>query len=84
MTKYSRRSVAEGSLVLAAAALLTGGMTTEAAAAQPHMEDALRALRAAMRSLERASRNKGGHRSRAIVLIREAIEEVQAGIDYAD
>ena len=83
MTNYTRRSLAQGSVGLVTAALLTSDLTTGAAAAQPHMQDALRALRAARRSLERADHNKGGHRSRAIALIRQAIEEVQAGIDFA-
>ncbi len=83
MTKISRRSVARGSLGLAAAAVLTADLTTEAGAAQPNMQEALRALNAALRSLERAPPNKGGHKLRAMSLIEQAIHEVRAGIAYA-
>ena len=49
---------------------------------QPEMHAALQSLRDAENSLQRASRDKGGHRGRAIDLIRQAEREVQAGIDY--
>jgi hypothetical protein len=49
---------------------------------QPEMRAALQSLRDAENSLQRASRDKGGHRGRAIDLIRQAEREVQAGIDY--
>ena len=76
MKDISRRSLAQGSLGVAAAAVLTAGCATEAAAAQPNMQDALRALNAALKSLDNADANKGGHRARAI-------QEVRAGIAYA-
>lgn len=82
MKDMSRRSLAQGSLG-AAAALLTVGSTTEVTAAQPNMKDALRALNAALSSLERADANKGGHRARAMALVEQAIQEVRAGIAYA-
>ena len=47
------------------------------------MQDALRALNAALRSLDRAAPNKGGHRARAMALVEQAIQEVRAGIAYA-
>jgi hypothetical protein len=49
---------------------------------QPRMYKALDHLRAAKADLERASPNKGGHRVKAIVLINQAIHEVEAGIAY--
>ncbi len=49
---------------------------------QPEMRAALQSLRDAESALQRASRDKGGHRGRAIDLIRQAQREVQAGIDY--
>ena len=82
MSEMSRRSLAQGSLG-AAAALLTAGGATESAAAQSNMQDALRALNAALKSLDRADANKGGHRARAMALVEQAIQEVRAGIAYA-
>lgn len=52
-------------------------------AGQPHMVAALGHLHSAQSELESAAANKGGHRERAIVLVNQAIAEVQAGIDYA-
>jgi len=50
---------------------------------QPHMTAALDELRGARQELDAAETDKGGHRSRAIALIDDAITEVRAGIDYA-
>ncbi len=50
---------------------------------QPHMRNALNALRNARSELEIASSNKGGHRAKAIDLIDQAIREVKKGIAYA-
>jgi hypothetical protein len=83
MKEMSRRSLATGSLGVAAGALLTADLATEAFAAQPNMQDALRALNAALKSLDKAAANKGGHRARAMALIEQAIQEVRAGIAYA-
>lgn len=49
---------------------------------QPHMQAALDHLRDARAQLEQASADKGGHRVKAIELINQAIDEVQAGIRY--
>ena len=46
------------------------------------MHDALDNLRSAESLLENASRDKGGHRVKALRLVRSAIGEVKAGIDY--
>ena len=48
---------------------------------QPHMVAALDHLRAAKAELERAERDKGGHRVEAIKDINQAIEQVQRGIE---
>jgi hypothetical protein len=52
-------------------------------AAQNNMREALAHLREARQSLDRAEANKGGHKERAIELVDKAIEQVQAGIDFA-
>lgn len=49
---------------------------------QPEMTAALQNLREAQRNLESASRDKGGHRAKALDYIRRAISEVEAGIQY--
>jgi hypothetical protein len=49
---------------------------------QPEMTAAIQHLREAQRNLELASRNKGGHRERAIQLVNQAIAEVEQGIQY--
>ena len=55
-----------------------------AVAAQPHMDNALSALRNARTELNQAEANKGGHRVRAIQLVDSAIAEVKSGMAYAD
>jgi hypothetical protein len=50
---------------------------------QPHMTAALAALESAKNNLERASADKGGHRGRALDLVKDAISEVKKGIDAA-
>lgn len=66
------------------AMLLLATMSFSSAfARQPHMEAALRHLRDARASLERATPNKGGHRERAIDLINQAIAQVEEGERFA-
>ena len=50
---------------------------------QPHMQAALDALQSARNNLDKASADKGGHRAKAIDLVKEAIDEVRAGIQAA-
>lgn len=67
--------------VAAAAAVLTAAsQEAEAQDWQPHMQSALASLRAAKQQLEVARHNKGGHRTRAINLINQAIGQVETGI----
>jgi hypothetical protein len=70
-----------GAAALAAPALAFSALPAEAY--QGNMERALGALGAALPSLQAATPNKGGHRERAMRLIEHAMEEVQAGIDFA-
>ncbi len=80
MKKLSRRSVV-GTLLPAAAlgVMLPSGAK---AADQPHMQDALDALQKARRELEQATADKGGHRTRAIRLVNQAIDEVEKGMKF--
>ncbi len=76
----SRREAVFGASVLGAlAALLSGG---RARADQPHMQAALDALKLADRELAAASADKGGHRAKAQDLVRQAIVQVERGIQY--
>jgi hypothetical protein len=50
---------------------------------QPKMQAALQALQQAKGETEAASPNKGGHREQAIGIIQQAIDAVNAGIQYA-
>ena len=58
-------------------------VTAPVIADQGNMNDALGHLRAARASLEKAERNKGGHRERAIEHVNAAIHEVEAGVAFA-
>jgi hypothetical protein len=75
-----RRSIKQA-LVLVLV-LAVGFVAGQLSAAQPHMNAALKQLRAAQSSLNRASADKGGHRARALDLVRDAIVEVERGIAY--
>ncbi len=48
---------------------------------QPHMERARTALESAKNNLERATTDKGGHRVKALDLVKDAIDEVKKGIE---
>ena len=54
-----------------------------AAPDQPHMQAALDALRSAQTNLEKATADKGGHRAKAMDLVKQAIDEVKLGIEAA-
>jgi hypothetical protein len=54
--------------------------TLALAAAQPHMEAALKALQNASNQLQQAVDDKAGHRAKAISLVSDAINQVQQGI----
>lgn len=49
---------------------------------QPNMVKAREYLQAALANLNRASADKGGYREQAISLVRDAIAEVNRGIEY--
>jgi len=55
--------------------------TFSAAPDQPHMTAALAALQSAKNNLDHATNDKGGHRGRAIDLVKDAIDEVNKGIE---
>jgi len=65
--------------------MLVGSVLTGTALAmQGNMVNARNALKSAISYLEAATPDKGGHRTNAMKLTRQAIEEVNLGIKYAD
>lgn len=78
----SRRAVLRLASIAAGAAVVAASAQS-ATAYQGNMERAIGELEVALRSLREATPDKGGHRERAMELIRQAMDEVQAGIDYA-
>ena len=81
MPRFTRRDLLAAAPALGVAAVLA--RSTEARADQPHMEAALDALKTARRELDAASADKGGHRGNALRLVKEAMIEVERGIDFA-
>lgn len=75
-----RRSVLR--VLLLVTVLAIGFIAGQLSAAQPQMQAALKHLRSARADLNRATADKGGHRSRAIDLVNQAIDEVERGITY--
>lgn len=58
-------------------------MSTETSSGdQPYMEKAKNDLQDALNNLNKATADKGGHRNKAIGLVKDAIDEVEKGIKY--
>ncbi|HEY1270576.1 MAG TPA: hypothetical protein VGF08_01265 [Terriglobales bacterium] len=62
--------------------LVAAQSATPKAENQPHMNDALNHLQEAQKALEAGSSDKGGHRVKAISLVKQAMSEVQQGIQF--
>lgn len=73
------RSIATVAAAGAGLALVAGPAAAEP---QPHMTAALAALRNAESQLMSATHDKGGHRVRALNLVRQAIAQVNQGIAF--
>lgn len=81
-TRRELALLATGGLV--ASGLVAGYAKTAAAGPQPNMEHAKGALFEALKFLQVADSDKGGHREAATSLIQQAIGEIDAGIRYSD
>lgn len=68
--------------LLIVTAIASGFVAGRASADQPHMQAALEHLRLARMELGKADRDKGGHREAAMKLTRDAIDEVERGINF--
>jgi hypothetical protein len=82
--KLTRRGFAATAATGLAAIGLLGATVRSANAYQGNMERAVGSLHEALQSLQESTPNKGGHRERAMDLIRQAIAETQAGITFAN
>jgi len=74
-----RRAGLAGALVVLGA---VGFVAGRASADQPHMVSALEHLKMARTELEAADADKGGHRAKALTLVKDAIGHVEKGIEY--
>lgn len=70
-------------IALLTVALVSGFFAGRLSAAQTHMMNALDALNTAKAELLLAEANKGGHRDAALGFVKDAITQVQKGIEYA-
>ncbi len=68
--------------LLVVVAISSGFVAGRVSADQPHMQAALDHLHLAKVELEKADRDKGGHRERALRLTNDAIAEVDRGINF--
>jgi hypothetical protein len=82
-SKLTRRGFAAAAATGVATLGLLGASAKTADAYQGDMERALSSS-LALSSLSESSANKGGHRARAMDLVQQAIDETQAGIEFAD
>jgi hypothetical protein len=83
-SQFTRRGFAATVATGVASISLLAATAQSAEAYQGNMERALASLHQALQSLQEATANKGGHRARAVELVRQAIEETQAGVAFAD
>jgi hypothetical protein len=70
--------------MVAFAIFFTGFGAVAMAVYQPHMVNARTDLYSALNELNQANTNKNGHRNNAISLVKQAIGEVNAGINYVN
>lgn len=92
MNEFSRRALLASTATVAGVGLISASATAQEAMsgengkkrieAQPHMQQALKHLRAAQEQLKFATKDKGGHRVRALALTDKAMAEVERGIAY--
>jgi len=70
------------SVALTASSNLVVAQSSTKPESQPHMTAALDHLQQAEKALEAGSSDKGGHRVKALSLVKHAMSEVQQGIQY--
>jgi hypothetical protein len=70
-------------LACALVGVVASGRVQLAHADQPSMENARTKIQDAKSALQAAAEDKGGHRSKAIGFIGQALDEVNQGIEFA-
>jgi hypothetical protein len=83
-SKVTRRGLVATAATGVAAIGVLGASAESANAYQGNMERALASLHQALGSLRESTADKGGHRAKAMELVRDAIAETRAGVDFAD
>ena len=83
-SKLTRRGFAAAAVTGVTTIGQLGATAKSANGYQGNMERALSSLHQALGSLQESTANKGGHRAREMDLVRQAIEETQAGVEFAD
>ena len=78
----NKRPLKSTILVLAIIATLLIGTSSSLVAGQPKMQAALDALNVAERQLKNGSHDKGGHRVKALDLVRQAKKEVRKAMKF--
>ena len=68
--------------LLVITAIASGFVAGRASADQPRMQAALGHLRQARTELEKADRDKGGHREAALKFTNDAIAEAERGVQF--
>ena len=68
--------------LLVITAIASGFVAGRVSADQPHMQSAIGHLRQARAELEKADRDKGGHREAAIKFTNDAIAEAEQGVRF--
>jgi hypothetical protein len=79
-----KRYLATSALTVALTLGLLAGYHALADEDQPHMRMAMHHLEEAKKELEMAAHDKGGHREKALDLTQSAIQEVRAGMEFAE
>lgn len=79
-----KKRIALGAVALVTAFTLGAGTVAFTAARHPQIHAAMKALENAARHLERATHHYGGHRAKALELVRQAEQELQQALAYAD
>ena len=79
-----KKRIALAIVALAAAFILGAGTAAFTAARHPQIHAAMKALENAARHLGAASHTYGGHRARALELVRAAEGELRQALAYAD
>lgn len=83
-THKTRRDLFAISAGAVAIGVMAGAIATPAQADQGNMEHAIDLCNKAIEALQAAPDNKGGHKRRAVQMLQTAIDEIQAGIEWAD